>query len=103
MERLFSTACHRKKNVDEDIKNEQSGARYQGIPISIINATTGINAIDNAIKKLYQTGYMHNHHRMYVASLVCNQARVTGRMAHSGCTITCSMVIGPAMHAAGSG
>ena len=60
------------KNVDEDIKNEQSGARYQGIPISIINATTGINAIDNAIKKLYQTGYMHNHHRMYVASLVCN-------------------------------
>lgn len=60
------------KNVDEDIKNKQTGVSYHGMPISILHATTGINAIDTAIKKLYQTGYMHNHHRMYLASLVCN-------------------------------
>lgn len=42
-----------------------------GIPYSILNATTGIDAIDAGINNLYNTGYMHNHIRMYVASMCC--------------------------------
>lgn len=39
---------------------------------SILNATSGIEAVDNQITQLYDTGYMHNHARMYVASITCN-------------------------------
>ena len=45
------------------------------IPEAIVKANTGIEAIDNAIEELYKTGYMHNHMRMYVASICCNIAK----------------------------
>lgn len=60
------------KDVNEDIRQKQPEALNTGVPTSIIEAGTGINAIDHAIQQLYQTGYMHNHFRMYVASLACN-------------------------------
>ena len=41
-------------------------------PLSIFNATTGIKTIDQSILDLYQTGYIHNHSRMWIASLVSN-------------------------------
>lgn len=47
----------------------------KGIPISILKGETGINAIDSGIKQLIRTGYLHNHIRMYIASLICNFAR----------------------------
>ena len=39
------------------------------LPKSLIEAATGITAIDDAVRGLYETGYMHNHIRMYVASI----------------------------------
>jgi deoxyribodipyrimidine photo-lyase len=39
---------------------------------SIEQAKTGITAIDDLITKFYETGYLHNHVRMYVASMACN-------------------------------
>ncbi|MDA9951004.1 hypothetical protein N9D31_00380 [Oligoflexaceae bacterium] len=42
------------------------------MPKSVLEAKTGIEAIDKAIVQLYETGYMHNHVRMYVASICCN-------------------------------
>ena len=63
------------KNLDVAIKQEQTPIANNEISSSIINATTGIEGIDNAIKQLYQTGYMHNHCRMYTAALVCNIAK----------------------------
>ena len=63
------------KNLDVAIKQEQTPIATNEISSSIINATTGIEGIDNAIKQLYQTGYMHNHCRMYTAALVCNIAK----------------------------
>lgn len=44
-------------------------------PKKLADAATGITAIDKCINDLYQTGYMHNHARMYVASLACNIAK----------------------------
>jgi deoxyribodipyrimidine photo-lyase len=42
------------------------------MPSAIIKAVTGVNAIDQAINELYGHGYMHNHCRMYTASIICN-------------------------------
>lgn len=44
----------------------------QVLPTAIVQAKTGIDAIDQAIEQLYTDGWMHNHARMYVASLVTN-------------------------------
>ncbi len=63
------------KNLDQDIRQPQQPVSNYEIPVSIIKATTGIEGIDEAIKELYNTGYMHNHCRMYTASLVCNIAK----------------------------
>lgn len=46
-----------------------------GIPTAILAANTGINALDDGIRQLQQTGYIHNHMRMWLAGLICNVAR----------------------------
>lgn len=42
------------------------------MPTAILQAATGVDAIDKAIDQLYTDGWMHNHARMYVASIVAN-------------------------------
>ncbi|XOV69236.1 MAG: FAD-binding domain-containing protein [Fluviicola sp.] len=59
-------------NIDEDIKKPQDEISHFEMPQAVIEAKTGIEAVDEAIEELYETGYMHNHMRMYVASIVCN-------------------------------
>ena len=63
------------RNLDNDIRFAQVGVSNHGIPTTVIHGQTGIEAIDHAIQVLYETGYMHNHVRMYTASLVCNIAK----------------------------
>lgn len=58
--------------INKDIKHTQKPIVTNGISEAIKNATTGINAIDNAITMFYRTGYLHNHIRMYIASIACN-------------------------------
>ena len=58
--------------INEDLKHPQKPVSNQSISKSIVEATTGVEAIDNAIKTLYKTGYMHNHLRMYTAAVACN-------------------------------
>ena len=63
------------KNINGAIKQEQEKVSNHGLSSSIIDAETGIEAIDKAIITLYKTGYMHNHARLYTAALVCNNAQ----------------------------
>lgn len=63
------------RNLNECIKFPQAPVAHHYIPTAIIDAATGIEGIDQAIKQLYQMGYVHNHCRMYIASVVCNIAR----------------------------
>ncbi len=60
--------------INQDIKREQEGVTNHKIPAAIVNGTIGIEAVDAAIQELKDTGYMHNHMRMYVASIACNIA-----------------------------
>lgn len=63
------------RNLNECIKHPQAPVAHQYIPTAVLNAATGIDGIDRAIEQLYQSGYVHNHCRMYIASVVCNIAR----------------------------
>ena len=69
--------------INTEIKNEQQKINNHKIPLSILNVTTGINAIDEAISGLYDQGYMHNHCRMYVASIICNISQSHWQMPSS--------------------
>ncbi len=60
------------EGINKDLKHEQTNVTNHGIPSALVNATTGINAIDTAIQKLYVSGYLHNHVRMYTAAIACN-------------------------------
>ncbi len=62
------------KDVNIDIKSTQTPVAHHLIPKGIVEASTGIEAMDKAIQQLYETGYMHNHCRMYTAFLTCNLA-----------------------------
>lgn len=61
--------------IDNDQKQAQPKAERIGLPVSISNHQTGIEAIDKGIALFYEEGYLHNHLRMYIASLACNLGR----------------------------
>ena len=56
----------------DDIRRSNSGIRHRRLHKAIVEAATGIESVDKAIHQLYETGYLHNHLRMYVASIACN-------------------------------
>lgn len=58
--------------INTDLKRPQSDVENYEMPLNIADANTGIEAVDNALQSFYQTGYLHNHMRMYVAALACN-------------------------------
>jgi deoxyribodipyrimidine photo-lyase len=64
----------KKGEIFQDLRQPQAPVSNFGIPKAILAAHTGIAAVDEAILELYETGYMHNHMRMYVASICCNIA-----------------------------
>lgn len=57
-----------------DLRGEQQGVRHHMLPTAIAEGSTGIDVIDQSIHSLIETGYMHNHVRMYTAFLAGNLA-----------------------------
>ena len=62
-------------DIWNDIKQPQPDVLHHQMIKAVEYAATGIDVIDEQIKKLCRSGYMHNHVRMYTASLVCNIAK----------------------------
>ena len=60
------------KNINTEIKQVQEQVKHHAIPLSIVESKTGIQAIDQSIETLFESGYMHNHSRLYLAALTCN-------------------------------
>lgn len=58
--------------INSDLKHKQTPVSNTSISKKIVEANTGIEAIDTAIQEFYKTGYLHNHVRMYIASMACN-------------------------------
>ncbi|NML85885.1 FAD-binding domain-containing protein [Polaromonas sp.] len=46
------------------------------MPVDVLEARTGIPAIDLAVRELYATGYVHNHARMWLASYLVHLRKV---------------------------
>ena len=61
--------------VDHDLRQPQIDVGNTEIPASLVEGRTGIEAIDAAVAGLYETGYIHNHIRMYIAATACNVAK----------------------------
>ncbi len=51
------------------------------LPADIRQAATGVPVIDQAVRTLYATGYLHNHARMWLASYVVHLRQVHWRVA----------------------
>jgi len=66
---------HHGEGLFTDIKQPQQQVAHSQMIQGVVDGTTGIDAIDQQIKNLYQTGYMHNHARMYTAGITCNIGR----------------------------
>lgn len=58
--------------INQDLKTPQKPTVTNGISAVINRAKTGIDVLDTAINQFYKTGYLHNHLRMYIASIACN-------------------------------
>ncbi|MBD8489603.1 deoxyribodipyrimidine photolyase [Echinicola sp. CAU 1574] len=61
--------------IDRDLKQAQVQVENHAMSKAIIEASTGLEAIDKAIESFYQTGYLHNHVRMYLAAIACNMGK----------------------------
>lgn len=46
------------------------------LPVDILHGQTGVAAMDHFITELTQTGWLHNHARLYLASYICHFRRV---------------------------
>lgn len=60
--------------IFSDIRFSRDDWRHQGIVTAVADAATGVRVLDRGMQELYETGYMHNHLRMWVASVSCNLA-----------------------------
>ena len=63
---------HQGDLILQDLKSIQTNVILKQLPVPLYNASTGIHAIDHAIHHLYDTGYLHNHLRMYLSMLHSN-------------------------------
>ena len=75
---------HAKNGGDAILQDMHGSAPYQGryaptLPLDIREGRTGVAAIDNTVRTLYSTGYLHNHARMYLASYVVHVRKVHWR------------------------
>ena len=72
------------KNPDAILQDMHGQAPWNGkyadtLPLDIRHGCTGVPAIDNAVRILYATGYLHNHMRMWLASYVVHIRKVHWR------------------------
>jgi deoxyribodipyrimidine photo-lyase len=61
--------------INRDLKSPQHPVLHNDMPAVFLEPSTQIEAVDAGIRELKATGYMHNHMRMYVASIACNIAQ----------------------------
>ena len=81
---FFHHVWGHQKNPDAILQDMHGAAPWHGqyadvLPLDIRHGCTGVPAIDNAVRILYNTGYLHNHMRMWLASYVVHIRKVHWR------------------------
>lgn len=64
-----------KDTIFNDLNYPQRSAHFEQLASPLIAGQSGIQVIDQAHKTLIETGYMHNHARMWSAFLHCHVAK----------------------------
>ncbi len=64
----------KRDNLAFDLKQPQPLVRHHQLPKAVLKESlaTGINGIDQELVDFYEHGYLHNHIRMYLSSIICN-------------------------------
>jgi deoxyribodipyrimidine photo-lyase len=65
---------HHGNDIFQNMESAQTEACEQ-LPAVLLNANTNIVVMNQVLQKLFDTGAMHNHARMWTASLACNFAK----------------------------
>jgi deoxyribodipyrimidine photo-lyase len=63
------------KDIFTDLRYARNDWQHQEVVQAIAEGSTDIEAVDREIMQLKETGYMHNHARMWTAMLACNVAK----------------------------
>ncbi len=64
--------AEKEDQINSDLRRPQPDVENHQMPKVIVEANTGIKAIDKTIEEFYETGYLHNHVRMYIAAICCS-------------------------------
>lgn len=76
-QRLYADLGERIWDDLEDYKTGFSPSDYAAeLPDDIRRGETGVAAMDHFIRELIETGWLHNHARLYLASYICHFRRV---------------------------
>lgn len=72
---------HQGERIFSDQRPPITALRYAStLPDDVLRACTGVPVIDQAVRTLYATGYLHNHARMWLASYVVHLRKVQWRV-----------------------
>lgn len=72
---------HRGDSILDDLGLGVPGVFYvHELPMDIRQAATGVPVIDASVRRLYATGYLHKHQRMWLASYVVHLRKVHWRV-----------------------
>jgi deoxyribodipyrimidine photo-lyase len=61
--------------IFSDLRFHREDWEHEALVTALVQKTTGVRVVDEAVEQLYSSGYMHNHARMWVAMLACNVAK----------------------------
>ncbi len=79
-EYYYHVWSHLGNGIFQDIRPALPEVNYQSfLPKDILQAKTGLAPIDLAITTLYETGYLHNHARMWLASYLIHFRKIHWR------------------------
>lgn len=60
--------------IFQDLIQTQADVASTELPVAILEATTGIDVLDESLTELYTNGTLHNHARMWLAGVIANHA-----------------------------
>lgn len=71
---------HAREGILADLRAPVWPGRYAPeLPEDVITASTGVPVVDAGVRALYATGWLHNHHRMWLASYIVHTRKVHWR------------------------
>ncbi|MFN8750908.1 MAG: FAD-binding domain-containing protein [Betaproteobacteria bacterium] len=73
---------HLGEGILADVRPPLPGVAYaRAMPPDLLRACTGVPVVDASVRQLYQTGWLHNHQRLWLASYAVHVRKVHWRSA----------------------